>query len=376
MALLTGVRVVDFSAAAAGPFCTQLLGDLGAEVIKIEPPTGEHGRHWGDTRIGDKSFLYLAGNRNKKSVVVDLKSAQGRADVERLVESADVVVSSYAPPRAAQFHIDYASLKKVRADLIYVSITGYGATGPRMNANGMDVLLQADTGIMSFTGEPGRPSVRMAISALDIMTGAMGFAGAMAALRERDTSGEGQLVDVSLYDSAMSMLLWAVPQVSATGVNPRKMGSDFEHLFPYSVWELADGYAFIGSPNDGSWRFLAEQLGRADLIDDPRFATNPARVANREDLREILAPLLGAEPLEHWLETLPAGGVLVSQIREVDDAIADPHALARGAVRDLPGFPGIKVPGPPLHLERGMLPESEWTAPPSLGADNDKYLSL
>jgi crotonobetainyl-CoA:carnitine CoA-transferase CaiB-like acyl-CoA transferase len=374
MALLTGIRVLDLTAAAAGPFASQMMADMGAEVIKVEPPGGEHGRHWGNWRFEDKSFLFLAVNRNKRSVVIDLKSDEGKKQMAELVATADVVVESYAPPRARQFGIDYETLKAYKPDLIYVSVSGYGLTGPKSLDNGMDMLLQAYTGITSYTGEPGRPPVRIAVSALDLMTGAMGFAGMLAALRDRDMTGEGQVVDVSLYDSAMSILLWAIPQTSATGKNPSKLGSDFEHLFPYAIWEASDGYVFIGAPTDAIWVKLCAELGIPDVASDPRYRTNPDRISNREEVRAILKPLFAAETVQKWIDRLTSTGALVSKIREVSEAIDDPHAEARGAVRTLPGYPNIKVAGPPLHMDRGFIPDSEWTDPPFVGSHNDFYL--
>lgn len=372
MPLLSGLRVVDFTAAAAGPFCTMMLADLGAEVIKIEPPIGDHGRHWGNWHVDNKSFLFFAVNRNKRSVVIDLKSPEGQRQVHRILRRADVVVESFAPGGAEKLGVDYESCRRLSSNVVYCSVSGFGRTGPRRDELGMDMMLQAYTGIMSYTGEPDRPPVRIAVSAIDLMTGSMGFGGIMAALRDRDQTGEGQRIEVSLYDTAMNMLLWAVPQYSAIKRLPAKLGGEFEHQFPYGVFEAADGYFYLGVSTPAHWRRFCAQLGLDELIDDPRFNTNGGRIDRRDELRELLRPVFAKRTLAELIGGLKPAGVPISKIRDVGEAIYDEHAKAREIVLPLPGYPDILVASAPLKMERGFVPE--WTDPPDLGSHDEVYL--
>lgn len=370
--LLSGIRVIDFTAAAAGPFCTMLLADLGAEVIKVEPPIGDHGRHWGNWRVDKKSFLFMSVNRNKRSVVLDLKQPGDQEKARALIASADIVVESFAPGGAEKLGVDYETARALNDRVIYLSVSGFGRTGPRKDELGMDMMLQAYTGIMSYTGEPDRPPVRIAVSAIDMMTGALGFGTVMAALRDRDKSGVGQRAEVSLYDTAMSMLLWAVPQYSKLKKNPSKLGGEFEHVFPYGVFEAKDGYFYLGVSTPAHWQRFCAHMGFDELVEDERFKTNGDRLDHRDELRDILKPVFLETPLENLIEPLKAAGVPISKIRDVGEAIYDEHAEARGAVRAIPGYEDILVAGAPLKLERGFVPE--WTAPPDLGSHTEFYL--
>lgn len=372
MTLLSGLRVVDFTAAAAGPFCTMMLADLGAEVIKIEPPIGDHGRHWGNWHVDNKSFLFMAVNRNKRSVVIDMKTPEGQQQAHKLLQTADVVIESFAPGGAEKLGVDYETCRGLKEDVVYCSVSGFGRTGPRRDELGMDMMLQAYTGIMSYTGEPGRPPVRIAVSAIDLMTGSMGFGGIMAALRDRDQTGKGQRIEVSLYDTAMNMLLWAVPQYSAIKRLPSKLGGEFEHQFPYGVFEAADGYFYIGVSTPAHWRRFCKHVGLDELSDDPRFNTNGGRIDRRDELREILRPIFAKYTLADLVPGLKAAGVPISKIRDVGEAIYDEHAAAREMVKELPGYPGILVAAAPLKMERGFV--DAWTDPPHLGSHNDVYL--
>lgn len=371
--LLAGLKVVDFTSAAAGPFCTMMLGDLGAEVIKVEPPIGDHGRQWGNWHVDQKSFLFLAVNRNKRSVVLDLREEVARKKALRLIADADVVVESFAPGGAEKLGVDYETCRNANPKVVYLSVSGFGRTGPRANELGMDMMLQAYTGIMSYTGEPGRPPVRIAVSAIDMMTGALGFGAVLAALRDRDKTGKGQHVEVSLYDSAMSMLLWAIPQYSKLKKNPVKLGGEFEHVYPYGNFEAKDGYFYLGVATPAAWERFCKHMGLDDLRDDPRFRTNADRLNHRDELREILVPLFKERTLAELVGPLKESGVLAAEIREVGDAVYDEHAYAREAVVPLKRYPEILVGGLPIKLERGV--KHDWEDPPDLGSHTDSYFS-
>lgn len=373
MALLSGLRVVDFTAAAAGPFVTMMLADLGAEVLKIEPPVGDHLRHWGSWHIDNKSLAFLAVNRNKRSIVLDLKTEKGKEQAYRLIADADIVVEAFADGVAERLGIDYESCKRVAPDVIYCSVSGFGRSGPMRHGKGMDMMLQAYSGIMSYTGEPGRPPVRIAVSAIDLMTGAMGFAGILAALRDRDQTGKGQQLEVSLYDTSMNLLLWAIPQYTATGRVPPKLGGEFEHLYPYGVFEAADAYFFLGVATPALWRTFCDVLDLGHLYDDERFATNASRIDHRDELRAILGKVFADKALDELIGVLDPAGVMISKIRDVAEAVDDPHAAARQMILPLPGYPDIKVAAAPLKMERGFV--EEWTRPPDLGEHTAEYLT-
>lgn len=373
MAVLSGVRVVDFTSAGAGPFGTMMLSDLGAEVLKIEKLEGDHVRQWGTWFVDNKSTNYLAKNRNKKSIVIDLKTPEGRADAHKLIASADVLVESLAPGGADKLGIGYEECKKTNPKLIYCSLSGFGRTGPRSNEIGMDMMLQAYTGIMSYTGEPGRPPVRIAVSAIDLMTGCMLFGGVLAALRERDQSGEGQWMEVSLYDTAIALLGWAVPTYTATGKEPQKLGGEFQYNFPYGVFTAKDGYFYLGVSTPGHWHRFCEAMELSELEHDPRFATNALRSVNRDELRPVLAEKFAAMTIDQLLGTLKPVRVAIEKIRGVGEAIADEHAIARDMIRPCPGYPNIKVVSTPLHM-RGLIDPETWRRPPDLGEDTEQYL--
>jgi crotonobetainyl-CoA:carnitine CoA-transferase CaiB-like acyl-CoA transferase len=373
MAVLTGVRIVDFTSAGAGPFGTMMLSDLGAEVLKVESPHGDHSRQWGTWFVDGKSTSFLAKNRNKKSIVCDLKTPVGRADAHRLIAGADVVVESLAPGGADKLGISYAECRRTRPDLIYCSLSGFGRTGPKSDEIGMDMMLQAFCGIMSFTGEPGRPPVRIPVSAIDLMTGCMLFGGVLAALRERDQSGQGQWLEVSLYDTAMALLGWAVPTYSASKEEPKKLGGEFQHNFPYGVFTAKDGYFYLGVSSPGHWRRFCDAMGLQHLHDDPRFATNAARCVNREELRPILEEIFARKTIDELISELKPVRVAIEKIRGVGEAINDEQAEARGMVRPCPGYPDIQVVRTPLLLQRGAI--DTWTRPPHLGEHTEEYLA-
>jgi crotonobetainyl-CoA:carnitine CoA-transferase CaiB-like acyl-CoA transferase len=368
MELLKDVRVVDFSAATAGPFCSMALGDMGADVIKVEPPTGDHSRELGRWRVDGKSVTYMSVNRNKRSVVIDLTTEAGRAAAHALIADCDIVLESFAPGGAEKFEIDYETCRSLNDRVIYCSVSGFGRTGPRRGELGTDTMLQAYSGIMSFTGEPDRPPIRIPVASIDLMTGAMGIAGIMAALYERRDSGVGQRVEVSLFDTAVSLLHAAIPQYTATGALPQKWGSEWPYAVPNGVFETSDGYCFLAVATSAHWERFCAALDLADLLHDPRFDTNALRVENRKELRDILRPIFGGYTADELEARLKKARVPASKIRTVAETIEDEHARERDSIRALPGYPGIRVANLPLKLERGF--RSAWLDPPDLGNAN------
>jgi formyl-CoA transferase len=372
MALLSGLRVVEFTAAAAGPYAGMMLADLGAEVIKVEPPRGDHSRQWGSWHVDNKSFMFLAVNRNKGSVIADLMEPEDRAKIHELLKTADIVIESLAPGGSEKLGIDYNTCKSLREDIIYCSISGFGRTGPLRGELGMDMMLQAQTGILSFMGEPDRPPVRVAVSAIDLMTGTMAFAAILAALRDRDSSGKGQFVEASLYDTGINLLLWAVPMWSATGAVPEKFGGEYEQLFPYGVFTASDGYFYLGVSTLAHWRRFCTATGLDELHDDPRFASNTLRVQHRAELREILARYFGDHTLSELADRLKPAGVAFAKILSVDEVLGSEHVRARESIRALPGYEQVMVATAPFRMERGF--SEKWTTPPDLGSHQETYV--
>ena len=369
---LEGIRVLDLTSYAAGPYCAMLLGDLGADVVKVEPPAGEHSRVWGKWSRDNKSLLFHAVNRNKRSVVVDLKTDEGKADFARLVATSDIVIEAFAPGVADKLGAGYDVLRAVNERLVYCSISGFGDDGPLRNLSGFDTMLQAATGIMSYTGEIGGGPVRIAVSAIDTMTGALAFGAILAALRERDISGVGQRIEATLFDTAMNLHLWAIPQWSATGEEPQRWGGQYENSFPRGIYAAADGHLYVGVAHDQHWIRFCGALGLDELLDDERFTTNVGRITHRDVLGAILQPVFDARKVTELTDALDAARVPASKVRSVGEAVQLEHTRVRGSVRAIPGEPDVLVAATPFRMERGL--RDEWLAPPDLGADTEELL--
>jgi crotonobetainyl-CoA:carnitine CoA-transferase CaiB-like acyl-CoA transferase len=367
---LAGVRIVDFTTAMAGPAASMLLADFGADVVKVEPPDGESSRRWGSARFGDRgdrSGLFLALNRNKASVTVDLKSEAGAAAVERLVRDADVVMESFKPGVAERLGIGYEQLSALRPDLIYVSVSGFGQTGPLREQPGYDQLLQAFSGHMSITGEPDRPSVRIGPSAIDLITGAHAAFGVVLALRVREQTGAGQHLETSLYDSSLHLISHYIADYTGSGRLPGKIGGSFAFLAPYGMFAARDREIYVGVGTDTMFAKLCYALGAPELAGDPRFATNPERVARRDELDETLAPLFAAGDAASWVETFLRLGIPASLVNDISEVVAQDQALAREMIVES-GVEGVRTAGLPLKLS--LTPARIRRPPPSLGADN------
>jgi crotonobetainyl-CoA:carnitine CoA-transferase CaiB-like acyl-CoA transferase len=367
---LAGIRVLDFTTAMAGPAASMLLADFGAEVIKVEPPEGESSRRWGTARFGDRgdtSGLFLALNRNKASVTVDLKSEEGAAAVARLVRDADVVMESFKPGVADRLGVGYEQLAKLRPDLVYVSVSGFGQTGPLREQPGYDQLLQAFSGHMSITGEPDRPSVRIGPSAIDLITGAHAALGVVLALRVRDRTGAGQYLETSLYDSSLHLISHYIADYTGSGRLPGKIGGSFAFLAPYGMFAARDREIYVGVGTDAMFAKLCHALGAPEIAADPRFATNPERVARRDELDEALAPLFAAGDAERWVSTFLGLGIPASLVNDISEVVVEEQALAREMIVES-GVEAVRTAGLPLKLS--LTPARIRRPPPSLGADN------
>ena len=373
---LTGLTVLDLTRVLSGPFATMTLADLGADVVKIEQPgTGDDTRQWGPPFQGDEAAYFLSVNRNKRSLAVDLKLTDGLALVRDLARRADVVVENFRPGTAARLGLGYDDLSADNPGLVYASISGYGQTGPDSHRAGYDAIAQARSGIMSVTGEADGPPVRVGVSSADLVAGMWAVIGILAALRERDRSGQGQWVDISLLDGSVSWLAYVAAGYFATGTRPPRYGSAHPTIAPYQGFATKDGELMLAVGNDAIWRRFAPAAGLDDLVDDPRFATNPLRVSHRDELLPLVADAMASRTSAQWVEVLDAAGVPVGPIQTVDEVVTDPQVLARGMVGEVehPTAGTLRTIGCPVRLT--ATPPQVRTAPPLLGQHTDDVLA-
>jgi glutaryl-CoA transferase len=386
MGALSHIRVLDLSRILAGPWASQVLGDLGAEVIKVENPDGgDDTRHWGppymaSTGGGDtgESAYFLCANRNKRSVCVDMKSPEGQATLCELAASCDVVIENFKVGGAAKYGLDYASLSAANPRLVYCSITGFGQTGPLASRPGYDFLVQAMGGLMSVTGErdgePGAGPQKVGVALTDIMTGLYAVIGIQAALADRERSGLGQHVDLALLDVTAATLANQATNYLVGGLNPTRLGNAHPNIVPYQSFVASDGHLIVAVGNDGQFRRYVEVLGSSELADDPRFTGNRDRVKNRD----ALVPLLQAKMLERtkdeWIRLLEAAGVPAGPINTVADVFDEPQVQAREMQVGVPHplNPELQLVGNPIKLSR--TPVEYRSPPPTLGQHTDEVI--
>ena len=318
---LAGVRVVDLSRVLAGPYCTMLLGDLGADVVKVElPGAGDETRTWGPPFVAGESAYYLAVNRNKRSVALDLRDERAHAAFLRLVENADVVVENFRHGGAEALGVDYDRVRTVNQRIVYCSISGFGRREPAARP-GYDFVVQAESGLMSINGDDDGPPFKVGVAVVDVLAGLNAATAILAALHRRERTGEGDRVEVSLLDSALSALVNVAQSTLVTGDEAHRRGNAHPSIAPYQPLRAADGEIAVAAANDGLFAKLAQALGRPDLVDDPRFTTNADRVAHRLELAAELERTLSTRPVDEWLELLGAAGVPAGRIRGVREAL-------------------------------------------------------
>jgi formyl-CoA transferase/CoA:oxalate CoA-transferase len=375
-AALAGVRVLDLSRILSGPVATMVLADLGADVIKVEDTKdGDDTRQWAPPYQGDESAYFLAANRNKRGISVDLKSEQGRAFVLRLADRADVVVENFRPGTADRLGLGYRDLSAHNPRLVYASISGYGQTGPWASRPGYDAIAQAQSGMMSITGEAGGPPLRPGVATADIGAGMWATIGILAALYARESTGHGQHVDVSLLDGQLAWLTYVAGGWFATGASPGPHGSAHPTIVPYQALPTADGHLMIAAGNDKLFQRLTEALGVPELAADPRFAGNPDRVRHRDELVPLLEAALTRRASADWAAHLDAAGVPCAPIATVEEALTSPQAVARDMVvrLDHPTVGQLRTVGSPLKLS--LTPARLRSAPPLLGQHTDEILT-
>jgi crotonobetainyl-CoA:carnitine CoA-transferase CaiB-like acyl-CoA transferase len=360
----TGLRVLELARVLAGPWIGQTLADLGAEVIKVESPEGDETRRWGppfltnaDGSVADAAYFHSC-NRGKESLVLDFRKAEDRERVVQLARDADVLIENFKVGGLVKYGLDYASLARINPGLVYCSVSGFGQQGRYADRPGYDFVAQAMSGLMDITGEPGRPPQKVGVAVADIITGLYGLIGVQAALAERARSGRGQHVDVALLDSTMGILANQTMNHLIGNLMPTRMGNAHPNIVPYQEFRTADGFIVIAVGNDSQFRSLCAALGCAPLADDPRFATNAARVRNRSALEQALAPLLAALRREDALARLEAARVPSGPINTVAEALADPNTRERGMVVDSPveGYGVASLPGlmTPIRFSRSQ----------------------
>ena len=365
---LDGVKILDLSRVLSGPYCTMLAADMGARVIKIEHPArGDDTRAWGPPFLGGESAYYLSVNRNKESVAVDFTRPGGRRIVERLVAWADVVVENFRPGTLDARGLGYAQFAARHPSLVWVAISGFGQTGPRREEAGYDAVAQAEGGLMSVTGTPDGPALRLGVAIADIASGMFAFQGMLLALLARGRSGRGQLVDVSLLDSVAALLTYQASRWFATGDVPSRTGNRHATIAPYDTFDVAGGVLVLAVGNDEQWQRLCRALARGDLAADARFLTNAGRVRHYDALRALLAPVFAADSRDRWIARLRAAGVPCGAVRSIDEALSDPQLLAREmiAVVDHPALGPLRTLGVPVKL--AGTPGAIRTPPPALG---------
>jgi crotonobetainyl-CoA:carnitine CoA-transferase CaiB-like acyl-CoA transferase len=373
---LAGKRVLDLSRVLAGPWCTMILGDLGAEVIKVENPNGgDDTRKWGPPYAGTESAYYLCTNRNKKSVTIDLSCAAGQAAVRALAAISDVLVENYKLGGLAKFGLDYDSLKAINPQLVYCSISGYGRASPRAAEPGYDYVIQAEGGLMSITGDEDRPPVRVGVAVADLFTGMTAAQAVLAALIAADRDGVGQHLDIALFDAQLAMLANIGSGALVSGDEPDRLGNAHPTVVPYQTFATADVDIVIAVGNDRQFNLLCRDLlQKPELADDPRYATNAARVINRDSLIPVLKSLIVERPSDWWLAELKRVGVPCGAVRTVGAALRSPEALARGMVAavDHPTQGAIDLIQSPLKLSR--TPVVHPAPPPLLGEHSQNVL--
>ena len=372
---LQDLLVLDLTRILSGPFATMTLADLGADVIKIEQPgTGDDTRAWGPPFQGGEAAYFLSVNRNKRSVAVDLKSPEGREAVLKLAARADVLVENFRPGTAAGLGFGFDDLSKVNPGLVYASVSGYGQTGPEAKRAGYDAIAQARSGIMSVTGEAGGPPVRVGVSSADLAAGMWATIGILAALHEKQRTGLGQWVDISLLDGSVAWLTYVASGYFASGETPRRYGSAHPTIAPYQAFASSDGHVMVAVGNDGLWKAFASAIERDDLLGEERFATNWARVENRDVLVPLIQDVMLTRTTADWVHRLNAAGVPAGPIQTVGQAVQDPQIIARGMVLEMqhPTAGKVNTVGCPIRLTR--TPASLRMPPPLLGQQTDEIL--
>jgi crotonobetainyl-CoA:carnitine CoA-transferase CaiB-like acyl-CoA transferase len=375
---LQGVRVLDFTRVLAGPYCTMLLGDLGADVVKVEAPTGDETRAWGPPWAGEgadrESAYYLAVNRNKRSITLNLKHPQARQIARQLAADSHIVLENFKPGQMARFGLDYDTLRRDNPALVYVSITGFGQSGPYSDRPGYDHIIQAMSGLMSITGPTDSEGYKVGVAVVDVFSGLFALSGVLAALRHAERTGAGQHLDIALMDAQLSALVNVASAALVSGKTPARYGNAHSTIVPYQNFLAADGPFALAVGNDGQFRALCEVINRDDLAQDVRFATNPARVQHRDALVSQLQAVFITQPADEWVTRCLAVGIPAGPVQTVTQALHSPHAQARHLIRHttLPNGQPLPMVASPLLPD---TPDAVRYPPPQIGQHTDEVLA-
>ena len=373
---LQGIRVIDFSQILAGPFCTMLLADMGADVVKVEKPNGgDDTRRYGPPFIEGESAAFLTLNRNKRSIVLDLKSEQGLGVVRRMLADADVMLHNFRPGVVDRMGLGYADVSAMNPAIVYCAVSGFGATGPYSQRAGFDLVAQGMSGLMSINGFPDAPPAKVGVPMADLNTGMFCAYGILTAYINRLATGKGQHVDASLLESGMAYTLYESATYFATGEVAGPLGSAHRMIAPYQAFATQDGYINIGAANQNNWERMCRAVGRDDLLDDARFASNPERMVNIQSLTPIMEETFRTQTTAHWVEILERAGVPCGPIYNIEQVYADPHVQSRDMAVELqhPKAGGIRNIGVAVKLSD--TPGSVRTPAPLLGQHTDEVLA-
>lgn len=370
--MLQNITVLDLSRILAGPYCTQLLADLGATVWKLEGFQGDDTRRWGPPFAEGESAYYLSVNRGKKSIAVDLKTSEGQGIARDLAKRADVLVENFKVGDLARYGLDYPSLSQLNDGLIYCSITGFGQTGPRANEPGYDAALQAMSGLMSITGEENGTPVKVGVAVVDVLTGLHAAVAILAALNERQLTNKGKFLDIALFDVALASLVNQAQATLLTGQNPKRLGSAHPQIVPYQAFETSDGFFMLAVGNDAQFQHLCEVIGHSELWNDSRFQTNAGRVEHRQELIQRLSSIFKQNTKAHWLELCKDVGVPASSINNLTEAFTDVQAGSRQLIETLqhPLLGNLSMITSPFKASG----DSSNVAPPLLGQNTFEVL--
>ncbi len=372
---LDGIRVLDLTRALAGPYCTMFLGDMGAEVVKIEQPgVGDDSRGWGPPFVGDQSAYFLAINRNKKSLAIDLKTKQGVELVRQLAVKADVLIENFRPGTMERFGLNEPELRALNPRLIYASVSGFGADGPMKDWPGYDIIIQAWGGFMSITGRPDGEPTKVAVAIIDIVAGLMLGKAIVAALFARERTGLGQKIDTSLLEAEVACLIPYGSDYLATGKVPGRNGNAHPNIVPYQSFNSSDGYLGVGAASEGNWQRLCQAIGKPELASDPRFARNAERVAHRKELIAILTGVFLERDTATWITLLTKAGIPCAPVNTIDQVFSDPQVLHRKMLLEMehPTAGRVRVAGMPVKFS--ATPASLRFPPPLLGQHTEEVL--
>lgn len=371
---LNGIRVLDLSRVLAGPYCTMVLGDLGAEVIKVESPEGDETRGWGPPFRGGESAYYLCVNRNKRSIVLNFKTEEGRKIIHELIKRSDVLVENFRPGTLARFSLDFESASAINPNLIYCSITGFGQTGPLRDKPGYDFMIQAMGGLMSITGGPEGEPMKVGVAVADLFAGQNAVIAILAALQARTQKGMGQQLDISLFDSQVGMLANVASNYLISGNLPKRYGNAHANIVPYQSFQARDAWFVVAVGNDKQFERLCDVIGNRELVSDTRFVTNASRVEYRDELITFLKPIFLEKTAGEWLSLLEAAGIPCGPINTLDQVFAEPQVEAREMLIEIdhPTIGKLPLVGSPLKFSETSLAYK--LPPPRLGEHTEEIL--